>query len=225
MAAAAGLVALLLAMAGCGTDGATAPGPSTTPTQSAAGAVVSADALLTAEQMPAWNGAMGWVEQELPAGVGALSVCALPTAESLGAVTVLTRDFEAAGVEDPGTTPDPTWPPSYGTNQVAQFADVDAATAAVQAWEAAVGQCVSTTSAASEPTSFQITDTTTGSTWTAYVADPSTACPECLRFEFLGFTVKGTAVSTVGFSLTGQDANYEGDPLAESMDDALARLP
>ena len=55
--------------------------------------------------------------------------------------------------------------------------------------------------------------------------DTNNVCPECLRFEFLGFTAKDSAVTTVGFSLTGQDANYETDPLTESLNAALTRLP
>ena len=167
---------------------------------------------------------MGWVEQQLPPGVSALELCVLPTAESLGALQVLTRDFEAAGVEDPGTTPDPGWPPSYAVNEVAQFPDKAAAAAAVGAWEDATRGCTPGPSFA-DVQSFRISDLPTGSTWTAAASDLSSACPECMRFEFLGFASKGAATTMVGFSLTGQDANYEGDPLADSVDAALARLP
>ena len=217
-------------MVGCGTDSPTADQTSATakPTASAtptASASLSPDALLTASQMPEWNGAMGWIEKELPPGVSALSVCVLPTAESLGAVDVLVRDFEAAGVPDPETTPDPTWPASYGTNRVALFPDGATAITALGAWEDAVRDCAPGPSITSDPDSSRITDLPAGSTWTVAGRDTNEVCPECARFEFLGFTAKGSAVTTVGFSLTGQDANYEGDPLTESLDAALARLP
>lgn len=234
----AGMVAVLVAVVGCGADPTTDPttdpaatpsasAPSLTPTMPTPSATQSPDVLLPTAQMPEWNGAMGWVERDLPPGVGALGVCVVPTAESLGAVDVLTRDFLAAGVPDPDTTPDPTWPASHGTSRVALFPDAVTATAALRAWEDAVRECAPGPSITSDPDSVRITDLPTGSTWTVAARDTDDAgvCPECLRFEFLGFTAKGAAVATVGFSLTGQDANYEGDPLAESLDAALERLP
>jgi hypothetical protein len=222
---AAGVVALLVALVGCGTDSTTDTDQTITPATPPASVSLSPDVLLTAAQMPRWNGAMGWIEQDLPPGVSALSVCVLPTAESLGAVDVLTRDFEAAGVEDPQITPDPTWPPSYGTNQVALFPDDATASAAVEAWEGATRDCAPGSAITSDPYSFQIGDRSAGSTWGVAARDTNDVCPECLRFEFLGFIAEGSAVTTVGFSLTGQDANYEEDPVAESLETALARLP
>ncbi len=222
-------VALSAMLVGCGTDSSTAPASSasaaSTPGTTASTLVpLSRDALLTARQVPAWNGAMGWVEQQLPSGVSALTVCRLPSPESLGALQVLTRDFEAAGVEDPGTTPDPGAPASYAVNEVARFPDEDAAAAAVGAWEDATRDCASGLSSR-DLKSIRISDLPTGSTWTASGSELSAECPECMRFDFLGFASKGAATTLVGFSLTGQDANYQGDPLAESMDAALARLP
>ncbi len=222
-----GSVALLVALVGCATDSTTAPASSaSSPPATTASALVplSSDALLTAGEVPAWNGAMGWVEQQLPPGVSALTVCVLPSAESLGALQVLTRDFEAAGVEDPGTTPNPEDPTSYAVNEVAQFPDEAAAVAAVGAWEDATRDCAPGLSSANLQ-SFRISDLPTGSTWTAAASELRAECPECMRFDFLGFASKGAATTMVGFSLTGQDANYEDDPLAESMDAALARLP
>lgn len=230
----AAIVALLVTLVGCGADATSVtdqtstpatPPASSTPATPPASAALSADALLTATQMPAWNGAMGWIEQELPPGGSALGVCVLPTAASLGAVDVLTRDFVAAGVPDPETTPDPTWPASYATNRVALFPDSVTADAALRAWEAAAGTCTPGPSITSDPASFRISDLPAGSTWAVSARDTNDVCPECMRFEFLGFTAKGSAVSTVGFSLTGQDANYEGDPLTMSLDAAQKRLP
>lgn len=224
-ACAALITAVALVLVGCGTqpgpDG-DAPGPPTSPSDAP---VLTAGMLLTAEQMPAWNDAMGWREAELPAGERALALCVLPSAGSLGADRTLERTFEAAGVADPGTTPDPTWPPSYGVNVVGRFVDGAAAAAAVAAWEAALGDCVPGEPDAADVDSARISDLSAGSTWTVSAPDPSQACPECLRFEFIGVASKGTVVSLVGFALSGQDANYEGDPLADSMDASLQRLP
>lgn len=224
----AGSVAVLVGLIGCATESTTTPASSaaaaSAPVATVPAAVtLSSDALLTAAQMPAWNGAMGWAEQQLPPGVSALTVCVLPSAESLGSVQVLTRDFEAAGVEDPEITPDPEWPAAYAVNEVAQFPDETTAAAAVSAWQDAAQDCAPGPSSTNVQ-SFQLSDLPTGSTWTAASDQPS-LCPECLRFEFFGFASKGAATTMVGFSLSGQDANYEGDPLAESMDAALARLP
>lgn len=224
-----GSVALLVALVGCATDSTTAPArsasaPSTPATTTLTLVPLSPDALLTAGQVPAWNGAMGWAEQQLPPGVSALTVCVLPSAESLGALQVLTRDFEAAGVEDPGATPYPEDPASYAVNEVAQFPDEAAAVAAVGAWEEATRDCAPGLSSTNLQ-SFRISDLPTGSTWTAAASELRAECPECLRFDFIGFASKGAATTMVGFSLTGQDANYEDDPLGASMDAALARLP
>jgi len=163
-APAAGMFALMVAVGGCATDSTTGSGQTTAPATLAASASISPDALLLAGQMPEWNGAMGWIEQDLPTGVSALTVCVLPTAQSLGAVEVLRRDFVAAGVEDPDITPNPGWPASYATNQVAMFPDGATASAAVPAWEDAVRDCAPTPSITSGTQSFQISDLPTGST-------------------------------------------------------------
>lgn len=218
------IVGILVAVvAGCGTE--TTPGGDAGGSPAASVAALTDEALLVAEQMPAWNGAMGWVDASSPVGDQVLAVCALPTPESLGAQQVLARAFEAAGVPEPGTTPDPTSPRPLGINQVAVFTSEAAATAAVLAWEAAVRDCADPAAGVGSPATSQIGDLPSGSTWTASMTDPSQACPECGRFEFIGIAGKGAAVTLVGFGLIGQDANYEGDPLAESMTASLARLP
>lgn len=220
------VVAVLGALAGCGAEETTGSDATTAPAATpSAVRSLTAEALLPAAQMPEWNGAMGWTEQVLPSGVTALAVCVLPTAQSLGATQVLARDFEAAGIDDPGITPDPDWPASYATSVVALFPDAAMATAAVTAWEAALRDCAPGPGVDGEVQSFQIGDLPTGSTWTTAASDAGEYCMECMRFEFVGFAAKGAAVALVGFSLSGQDANYEGDPLADSMEAALARLP
>lgn len=225
-AATSGALGLLVGVSvGCSPDHAADGSTPTSAAASSAVAPLTPAVLLSAAQMPAWNGAMGWAERELPPGTGALTVCRLPSADSLGAIHVLTRDFVATGDADPGTTPDPSWPPSHATNAVALFRDGPTAQAAVSAWEVATRECAPGPRVSGEPDSRQIGDLPTGSTWAVAARDTSGACPECLRFDFLGFAAKGAAVTTVGFSLTGLDANYEGDPLAESMDASLALLP
>jgi hypothetical protein len=220
------LFAVLVALAGCGAEETNGSDAATTPAApSSAIGTLTAEALLPAAQMPEWNGAMGWTEHVLPSGVTALTVCALPTAQSLGATQVLARDFEAAGIDDSEITPDPDWPASYATSVVAVFPDAAMATAAVTAWEDALRDCAPGSGVDGDVQSFQIGGLPTGSTWTAAASDAGEYCMECMRFEFVGFAAKDTAVALVGFSLSGQDANYEGDPLADSMEAALARLP
>jgi hypothetical protein len=222
-AAVSGVAVALLVVAGCATQdgpGGDAPSPSAT-----GAAPLTPAALLGAEQMPAWNDAMGWAEAQLPTGVAPLSVCALPEPGTLGATQVLERTFEATGSDEPGTTPDPTWPASYGVNVVGLFPSEAEAIAAVDAWEAAIGDCAAGASGAAAASSSRISELATGSTWAASAFEATPACPECLRFEFIGVAAKGSAVTLVGFALSGQDANYEGDPLAAAMAASLQRLP
>lgn len=203
---------LTAALSGCGPTSTPGGGAVDSPSPSPA-AGLAQDVLLTAGEMPAWNGAMGWAEASPPAGEQVLAVCGLAAPDALGAVQVLARTFEAAGADDPGTTPDPTWPRSYGINEVALFASEADAAAAVDAWEAALQDCAGSTRIGALPT---------GSTWTAAEPDPS-ACPDCQRFEFVGVAAQGAVTTLVGFALSGQDANYDGDPLAEAMSASVAR--
>lgn len=99
-----------------------------------------------------------------------------------------------------------------GINEVARCASRADAAAAVVVWEADLRTC----------NSARIGDLQTGSTWTAAQRDPS-VCPECQRFDFVGVAAQGALTTLVGFSLSGQDANDEGDPLAEAMSASLER--
>lgn len=108
---------------------------------------------------------------------------------------------------------------------MAVFPDAATATAAVTAWEDALRVCAPGPGMDGDVQSFQVGDLPTGSTWTAAASDAGEYCMECMRFEFVGCAAKAETVALVGFSLPGQDANYEGDPLADSMVAALARLP
>lgn len=219
-----GMVAVSMGLVvGCGPPPA---GGGASPTGSVPAASLTQANLLAAEEMPAWNGAMGWAEGVPPAGEDVPTACTLPTAQSLGAVEVLGRGFRATGIDDPGTTPDPTWPVSYGSNKVTRFVDEGAADAGLAAWEDALSICAPPPgmSEAEPPRSYRISTLPSGSTWAISVPEPD-ACPECLRFEFVGVATKGTVVTVVAFGITGMDANYEEDPMADSMDASVARLP
>lgn len=76
------LVGVIVALAGgCGAptspggggEGPSSPNPAVELTQ---------DALLTAAEMPSWNGAMGWAQVPPAAGTPALAVCELTTPDA-----------------------------------------------------------------------------------------------------------------------------------------------
>ena len=49
--------------------------------------------------------------------------------------------------------------------------------------------------------------------------------PRAIHIDFVGVAAVGPQTTLVAFSVYGQDANYEGDPLAGSIQAAIARLP
>lgn len=168
--------------------------------------------LLVASEMPAWNDAGTWRTID---DSEVLRACSLPDAESLGAALALTRTFEYVVEIGEGETQDPDAEPMLGINVVAAWQDDAAATAAVEQWEAALDEC----SEGRGP----IGAVEGGSTWTYSARDESSMNESW--FDFVGVAAEGSTTTLVGFSLWGQDANYEGDPLAESMQASLDRLP
>ena len=114
---------------------------------------------------------------------------------------------------DEGETADPDAEPMLGGNVLASFDDEAAATAAIDAWRAELAACSDV---------GEITQLDTGVTWTGNDLDEAT---ELSWFDFTGIAAKGATTTIVGFSLQGQDANFESDPLEQSMSDSLARLP
>lgn len=170
------------------------------------------EALLEPSEMPAWNEAGVWVVID---DTEVLRACTLPTADSLGALAVLTRTFENEFTYAEDETPDPDAPPMLGINQVAAWADDTAAADAVETWTAALDECSNGQG--------QIATVEGGSTWIVATRDESSMNESW--FDIVGVAAKGSTTTLVGFSLWGQDANYEGDPLGEAMQASLDRLP
>ena len=164
--------------------------------------------LLVATEMPAWNEAGTWVATD---DADVLRACPLPDAASLDAAVVIGRTFtyEVKLAED--DVADPDAPPMLGATIAAAYQDAAAAQAAVDAWVTALEEC----------DAVQIGVVDGGSTWTAFARDASA---DAGWFDFVGVAAQGPSTAMVAFSLYGQDANYEGDPLAAAMQVAVARL-
>ncbi|MGA7690092.1 MAG: hypothetical protein WCA29_12790 [Jiangellales bacterium] len=208
-----------LLVAGCSTgddpdDAAASPAPTggeQTPAQTPGEGVAPDDTmLLPPEQMPAWNNAGTWVASD---EATFSQVCPLTEPASLGATATLDVTYEYVVEVEEGETADPSAEPMLGGNVLASFDDEAAATAAIEAWRAELAAC----SDVGEITQFD-----TGVTWTGNDLDEAT---ELSWFDFTGIAAKGATTTTVGFSLQGQDANYESDPLEESMTASLDGLP
>jgi hypothetical protein len=210
----------VLLAAGCSTaddpdDATAAPLPTAdveTPAETPGGAdAVALDdtMLLVAAEMPAWNNAGTWVAVD---DAAFLQVCPLTDPGSLGATQVLGVTYEYVVALDEGDTADPTAEPMLGGNTIASFTDDVAAATAVQTWQAELAAC----------SMLEQTVLDGGSTWTGNDLDEAT---ELSWFDFTGVAAKGATTTLVGFSLQGQDANYDGDPLAVPMQTSLDRLP
>ncbi|MGB9374152.1 MAG: hypothetical protein WCA82_08340 [Jiangellales bacterium] len=212
------LAAGALVVAGCSTaddpDDTASPLPTAgeqTPTETPGEAVTLDDTmLLPPEQMPAWNNAGTWVEVD---DTNFWRVCTLSDPQLLGATEVTGVAYEYVVELDEGETADPDAEPMLGGNVLASFDDEAAATAAIDAWRAELAACSDV---------GEITQLDTGVTWTGNDLDEATGLS---WFDFTGIAAKGATTTIVGFSLQGQDANFESDPLEQSMSDSLARLP
>lgn len=176
---------------------------------SAADSSITDEMLLVSTEMPAWNNAGTWVATD---DADVLRACALPDADSLGATITLARTFTYVVALAEGESGDPQAPPMLGLSAVSSYPDDAAAAAAVDAYVAALDECEAT----------MLSELDGGSTWTVFARDDSS---DGGWFDFVGVTAHGSSTTMVGFSLNGQDANYEGDPLAASMQAAVARLP
>jgi hypothetical protein len=199
-------VVMLLAACGGGTDGTLDDTPPPTSTV----AEVDDAMLLDAGEMPVWNNAGTW---EVVDDTEAVRACDLPSAEDLGATVSISRSFEFVVDLRPGDTADPTAVPMLGVSNVAAYPDDAGAEQAVTDWVDALGAC----------DAVPLGTVTGGSTWTFSALDPSS--PDNAFFDFVGVASVGARTTLVAFSVHGQDANYEGDPLADSLDAAIARLP
>ncbi len=166
--------------------------------------------LLDSAEMPAWNNAGSWVVID---DTEAVRACELPTAQQLGAGVAISRSFEYVVKLAPDETADPDAVPLLGINTVAAYPDDAAATGAVDAWVDALEACGA----------LQLGSVPGGTTWTFSAQDE--ASRDNSWFDFVGVAAQGRTTTLVGFSVYGQDANAEGDPLATSMEASLARLP
>ena len=216
------VAAAVLALSGCSTaddqadtsptvvPDATTEAPTPTPTETTL--ALGDEALLEPSEMPPWNNAGTWTVID---DTDALRACTLPSADSLGALESLTRTYENVFTLAEGETSDPSSEPMLGVNEVAVWADDAAAADAVEAWTDALEACSTGTG--------PLTTIDGGSTWTYSLRD-ETSMNEAW-FDFVGVAAKGSSTTLVGFSLWGQDANYEGDPLLDSLQTSLDRLP
>lgn len=203
------LAATAVLLAACGGGDEVAPAPSTA-APAATSASVDDAMLLETGDMPVWNNAGTWqVIDDTPA----VRACELPSAEDLGATVSVSRSFEFVAELQPGDTADPTAVPMLGISNVAAYPDDAAATQAVAEWVDALGGC----------DAVQLGTVSNGSTWTFSAIDE--ASPDNAYFDFVGVAASGPRTTLVAFSVHGQDANYEGDPLADSLAAAVARLP
>ena len=173
-----------------------------------ASADVTDEMLLVAGEMPAWNNAGTWVATD---DADVLRACPLPDAASLGATVAIGRTFTYEVQLAEGETADPDAPPMLGLSAAATYPDEATAQAAVDAWVAALKEC----------DAVEIGTVDAGSTWTTFTRDDSS---DEGWFDFVGVAAEGSSTAMVAFSLYGQDANYEGDPLAVSLQTAVARL-
>lgn len=176
---------------------------------SSADGSVTDEMLLVAAEMPAWNNAGTWVATD---DADVLRACTLPDADSLGATVTLGRTFTYVVELAEGESADPQAQPMLGLSAVSSYPDDAAAAAAVDAYVAALDECGASL----------LSELDGGSTWTGFARDDSS---DGGWFDFVGVRARGSYTTMVGFSLNGQDANVEADPLAASMQAAEARLP
>lgn len=171
---------------------------------------LSGQMLLEPGEMPVWNAAGSWEGID---DTDALRACRLPSAVDLGATTAISRSFEYRVELGEGETADPSAVPLLGINTVAGYPDDSAAEQGITGWLEALAACGAQ----------QVGSVQEGTTWTVFA--PDEASPGEGWFDFVGVAATGRTTTLVGFSVYGQDANYEGDPLAPSLEASLSRLP
>lgn len=165
------------------------------PSASATLPAVADDLLLPPEAMPVWNGAAVWTVadgEDASAIEAVLQVCPAPDMADFGAEASSSRFYRW----DDGDMD--------GVNIVGRFANRADATAAAGDIAAAFGSCTGGNTMSSLGTA---------STWTT----SAPASGDDSRFEFVGVDRVDEYVTVVGFTLTAQDANYETDPLIDSV--------
>lgn len=197
------IVALLAGCSGSPPGGPGADGTTGSPTASATSDASTIDALLPAAQMPAWNEATEW-EEAPDAQEDVLVLCRLPD---------LSMPIDRAERRYTSDT-------LRGVNTVSVFADANSAAEAASALDVGASNCIPPDISSPRPRSSHLSTLPTGSTW--IVSAPADG--DDTRFEFIGIGRAGRVVTLVGFTLTAQDANFEQDPLAPSVEASLARI-
>ena len=181
-----------------------------TPSPTAKAVVLNDTLLLDTTEMPRWNDAGTWTVID---DTDAVRACDLPSAEDLGAAVAISRSFRFVPDLAEGDTVDPNAVPMLGINTVAAYPDDAASTQAVTDWVDALAACGA----------VPLGSVQGGTTWTFSAPDESS--PDDSYFDFVGVAAQGPTTTLVAFSVHGQDANYEGDPLATSLEAAIDRLP
>ncbi len=195
-----GVLTAALLLAGCGSDDAEPDATtSTTPTASAADpapvAAIDATMLLPASEMPPWNDAIAWREAAVEDLIVASPACTLPTPESLGSVEHFTATYRTEAAMS-------------GSNTIMLFPDEATAQAALEAYEAAMPDCLN-----QEGDRGLLTDDPSASSWTGSLDCTVEECGDNdMLFEFIGIGAADNTAALVSFNLIAQDANYCMDP-------------
>ena len=206
---AAGILAALLLLTGCTSDDAE-PDATPTETQAAPAPVAAIDAtmLLPASEMPPWNDAIVWQEADAADLTAIPPTCTLPTPESLGAVEQFSATYEASAAEDTEVTVSEGELRMSGSNTIMLFPDEATAQAALEAYEAAMPECLN-----QEGDRGLITDDPAASSWTGALDCTIDGCGDNdMLFEFIGVGAQANTVTLVSFNLIAQDANFCSDP-------------
>lgn len=197
------LVALMAGCSGSPAPGGGGSGTSGSPTPTASTGASASDALLPPAQMPAWNEATQW--SQVPDGPEDVLVLCRPPDVSTP-VDQASRRYAADTLR--------------GVNTVSVYPDADSAVEAFSALTVSTWRCIPPDLSSPRPRSSQLSTLPTGSTWIV----SARADGDDTRFEFIGVARAGRVVTLVGFTLTAQDANFEQDPLAPSVEASLARI-
>lgn len=209
------LAAGVLALAGCSSADESTVATSELDTQvTPVAQELSTELLLAADEMPDWNAAGVWepVEDAESTEAYVLRACPLATPESLGATDSVSVVFEYVIDVDDADSEDPDYPPLLGVNTVAQFPDATTAEGAVATWEESLEAC----------SAYQNGQFDGGSSWTVAAIDPEGQNEAW--FDFTAIGSDGARTTLVGFSVYGQDANYDGDPFQATLPASLDRL-
>lgn len=160
---------------------------------------LSTDLLLEPVQMSDWNGFMVWQEaDQTPDPL--VELCSTPRPGELGALAAADRAYVTT---EGGMT---------GHNRVMAFGSAADAAAANGALQQALTECGGSV----------ISDPGSAMTWT--MSEAIGGGSDDATFEFVGVAAIGEYVTVVEFTLAGQDANWESDPILDSLNSSLEAL-